>query len=485
MAYAEAALMLREHARKLKAAEVASDGILAGASVFAAAAIRNSEALRSALDSGPMPWLDAVRSAALAAVLVPLLLWYLGGYRSERREPLGFTVGRVAGATTLSALGLMAIAFALQLETLSRSVVALHVGIAFTLIAGYRTALAAFMQSMRTRGYNYRTVLFVGTGPRTRRIAERILAHPGWGIRVLGFLDDDPPRSYVEGLGDRYLGPVKNLHDLITREIIDEVIITLPRTCLARESTANAIALCEVMGTDVTIATDLFDMRIARPRFHDLLGVPGLTLSIPRRDRAVALAVKRAFDIFASALGLLVLWPALLAIAVKIRRESPGPALFVQDRVGLNGRTFPFYKFRTMRLGAADLLEELRHENEQTGPVFKMKRDPRTTELGKVLRKYSMDELPQLFNVLLGHMSIVGPRPPIPEEVAHYQPEQIRRLSVRPGITCLWQVAGRNRIAFEDWVRLDLQYIDEWSLLLDFEILLATIPVVWNGRGAS
>jgi exopolysaccharide biosynthesis polyprenyl glycosylphosphotransferase len=263
------------------------------------------------------------------------------------------------------------------------------------------------------------------------------------------------------------------------------VIVALPRQYLYRESVAELMALCEAVGVDVTIVSDLFQMRRARPYLHDLLGVPGVTLaSYPHRS-LWALATKRAIDIVGAVAGILIAGPLFLLVALAIKLDSPGPVFFVQRRCGLRGRTFPFIKFRTMYTDAEAQLEVLRVHNEVTGPVFKMKKDPRVTRVGRVLRKYSIDELPQLWNVLVGHMSLVGPRPPIPGEVSQYDLAVRRRLSVRPGLTCLWQVRGRSLIPFEDWMRLDLEYIDRWSLMLDFRILLLTIPAVLKAQGAS
>jgi exopolysaccharide biosynthesis polyprenyl glycosylphosphotransferase len=245
------------------------------------------------------------------------------------------------------------------------------------------------------------------------------------------------------------------------------------------------MALCEAVGVDVTIVSDLFQMCRARPYLHDLLGVRGVTLANYPHRLLWALATKRVIDIVGAVAGILITGPLFLLVALAIKLDSTGPVFFVQRRCGLRGRTFPFIKFRTMYTDAEERLEELRSYNEVSGPVFKMKNDPRVTRVGRVLRKYSIDELPQLWHVLVGQMSLVGPRPPIPGEVGQYELNVRRRLSVRPGLTCLWQVRGRSLLSFEDWIRLDLEYIDRWSLMLDFRILLLTIPAVLRGKGAS
>jgi exopolysaccharide biosynthesis polyprenyl glycosylphosphotransferase len=199
----------------------------------------------------------------------------------------------------------------------------------------------------------------------------------------------------------------------------------------------------------------------------------------------VQLAIKRLFDVAASSAALAALAPLMLSVAVVIKLSSRGPVLFKQQRVGRHGRPFHMLKFRSMVVNAEELKAKLMALNEQAGPVFKMKRDPRITPIGRFIRKFSIDELPQLINVLRGEMSLVGPRPPVPSEVARYEAWQRRRLSVRPGLTCVWQVSGRNEISFEEWMYLDMQYIDHWSLAQDFELILRTVPVVLTGRGAS
>jgi exopolysaccharide biosynthesis polyprenyl glycosylphosphotransferase len=228
----------------------------------------------------------------------------------------------------------------------------------------------------------------------------------------------------------------------------------------------------------------LFDVKIAKARLTQLEDVPLLTFETVVAKEG-QLFVKRIIDFVVSAVLLVLLAPVFIIVALAIKFNSKGPVLYRQTRVGLNGRKFTLYKFRTMFEGAEEKLTELEKLNEMGGPVFKMKKDPRITRLGRYLRKFSIDEFPQLFNVLVGHMSLVGPRPPIPEEVVQYEPWQRRRLSMRPGLTCIWQVSGRNKIDFDDWMKLDLKYLDNWSLWLDFTIIMKTIPVVFFGIGAS
>ena len=272
---------------------------------------------------------------------------------------------------------------------------------------------------------------------------------------------------------------MKNL--LIRLFGIDEVVFVVPR--LRLNHMENAINACETEGVKATIAVDLFDLKIARSRQTELDGIPLLTFETTIA-KEWQLFVKRAMDIVISGLAIILLSPVLIIGATLIKLTSPGPVMFKQKRVSLNGRKFVLHKFRTMYKGAHKEQLELRANNEMKGPVFKMKKDPRITPVGRILRKFSIDELPQLFNVFVGHMSLIGPRPLPTYEVEEFEPWQRRRLSMRPGITCLWQVNGRNKIDFEEWMKWDLEYLDNWSLWLDFKILLKTIPVVLFGIGA-
>jgi exopolysaccharide biosynthesis polyprenyl glycosylphosphotransferase len=245
----------------------------------------------------------------------------------------------------------------------------------------------------------------------------------------------------------------------------------------------DAVNACETEGIKATIAVDLFDLKIARAHPTDIDGIPLLTF-----ETTVAkewqLYVKRAMDVVLSGLGIIILSPFLLIVAVLIKLTSSGPVLFKQHRLGLNGRKFVLHKFRTMYKGAQEILSKVENLNEMDGPDFKKKKIHWITPVGRLIRKFSIDEFPQLFNVFVGHMSLIGPRPTVPDEVSLYRSWQRRRFSMKPGITCLWQVNGRNKIDFEEWMKLDLEYLDNWSLWLDFKILIKTIPVVLFGIGA-
>jgi exopolysaccharide biosynthesis polyprenyl glycosylphosphotransferase len=331
----------------------------------------------------------------------------------------------------------------------------------------------------RTRAELYRrNVLIVGTNPEARRIHDKIDSHAHLGLHVVGFLAGPDEPATAEALG--MAGDLKRI---VEERVVDDVILALPFEQL-REC-EQAIAWCEEVGVSVHLKVDFVRTLFAHTYPTVLDGIPMLTVSSIPHDPA-QLLVKRGLDLLGSLLGLVAASPVLLGCAIGVKLTSPGPVLFTQRRVGLNGRIFTLYKFRSMYQDAEERKRELAGRNEMGGPVFKMKNDPRVTAVGRVMRKFSLDELPQLWNVLNGDMSLVGPRPPIPEEVHRYERWQRRRLSMKPGLTCLWQVNGRNRItSFEEWMRLDLRYIDTWSLKLDLKILLQTVPVVLLAKGAQ
>ena len=274
-------------------------------------------------------------------------------------------------------------------------------------------------------------------------------------------------------------GGLEDLKVIIENHVVDEVVITLPMKSFYSEI-EQIITVCEQVGVEVKIPTDLFSLRLAKSsisNYHDIQVLEFYTSP----KMTPQLIIKRGIDVLVSAILLLVLSPILLLIAFLINMTSKGPVLFSQQRIGYNGRNFNCLKFRSMVENAEALKKDLASLNEQEGPVFKMKNDPRVTKVGQFLRKTSMDELPQLFNVLKGEMSLVGLRPPVPGEVSEYELESRRRLSMKPGITCLWQVNGRNSIPFEKWMELDRNYIDNWTLWLDMKILFQTIPAILKG----
>ncbi len=321
-----------------------------------------------------------------------------------------------------------------------------------------------------------RELLIVGTGP-LGRITGEDLTRRGANCNYLSW----PGEKVPEPLQGRLLGECSDLPVVLQREVFDEVYLCgLPHT--HERPIQSAVGTLETFG--VPFALPAYTVRLGRA--HPIASkavADGFLHYVTGSVKPKLRLLKRLLDIVASAAALWVLFPFLLVVAALVKLTSNGPVFFRQLRVGLHGKKFHMLKFRSMVINAEALKASLAAKNEQTGPVFKMRRDPRVTPLGRLLRKYSIDELPQLVNVLRGDMTLVGPRPPVPQEVALYEPWQRRRLSVPPGLTCLWQVSGRNDVAFEDWMYLDLQYIDHWSVGQDIGLLLKTVPAVVSGRG--
>jgi exopolysaccharide biosynthesis polyprenyl glycosylphosphotransferase len=302
-------------------------------------------------------------------------------------------------------------------------------------------------------------------------------SHRELGLRVVGFLDEDP--ALAEGSRWPWLGSLSDTERVLQEHVIDEVAIVLPFSLW--QYTDGIAHIAEEAGKIVRVPMDVLDHPFAEGKVEDLDGTPVYSL-VSGPDRALALAAKRIFDLLIAVIGLLVLAPLLGIIAWLIHRHDGGPVLFRQSRVGLHGRTFQMVKFRSMEIDAEARIDELAHANEIAGHAFKLTDDPRITPLGAKLRRWSLDELPQLWNVLRGDMSLVGPRPPLESEVSGYDLWHRRRLSMKPGITGLWQVRARHEAVFDRWVEDDLEYIDRWSLWLDLQILLRTIPAALEGR---
>lgn len=348
----------------------------------------------------------------------------------------------------------------------------------------FRFGVRLAIHQLRSLGYNQQRTLVVGANERSRHLIDVLREHSGLGYVVQGVVDNDANRSsLIDGSGVPFLGPIAPLEGMVSSGEVDEVYISLPVRS-SYEDIQNIAHLCEGSAVPVHMVADLFPMRVATSRLMHLEDIPLLNLStIPEAHGKVFM--KRAVDFIGSSLLIVCLSPMLALLALLVKLDSKGPIFFLQERVGQNQRRFKMIKYRSMVTNAEEIKASLLALNEQDGPVFKITNDPRITRLGRFIRKYSLDEFPQLFNVWKGEMSLVGPRPPIPSEVEQYTWSQRRRLSIKPGMTGLWQVSGRNEIGFEEWVELDLAYIDQWSIWLDFKILLKTFRAVVAGRGAS
>lgn len=408
-------------------------------------------------------------------------LYINGMYRSLRTKTFLEVVWIIIKAAFLTTIAFGTFVFLFKLKFVSRSFFTIFTALSCITIALEKFLVFGIMHYVRRQGYNYRRLIVVGTGSRAANFIDKIKRHPEWGLRIVGVVEDEKAHQGRMVQDVEIIGALEELQNILHKDPVDEVVFIVPRSKL--DNITNSLYICETAGVKATIAVDLFDFKIAKSRQTALEDIPLITFeTTPAVEWQ--LFVKRTADILISGIGLILLSPVFLIVAILIKATSRGPVLFMQKRVGLNGREFILCKFRTMRQGADEKLPELADLNIMKGPVFKIKNDPRVTLVGKFLRKFSIDELPQLFNVFMGHMSLVGPRPPLTNEVIKYAPWQRRRLSMRPGITCLWQISGRNKIDFDEWMKLDLEYIDNWSLWLDFKTLVKTIPVVLFGIGA-
>jgi exopolysaccharide biosynthesis polyprenyl glycosylphosphotransferase len=381
----------------------------------------------------------------------------------------------------------------------SRAMFLLAPGMIFLFLVIKTFLLRRLLVLIRRRGLNYRRVLLVGSGKPLEEFAGMIANHPLWGMRIKGIITDIPglqgssfnpesiPEAELFNHDDPRESPVfsdlEGAPSLLWRTSIDEVIM-LPGSANL-EQLRPLMEVCEEMGVRTHMPLNFFPTTIARPVMDRFEDIPVLSYW-STRDIGPTLLFKYAFDRIAALVLLLLLFIPLILVAVIIRLTSRAgePVFYGQPRCGLNGRRFTCWKFRSMHVGADQLREELEVMNEQEGPIFKMQKDPRVTRFGRFIRKYSIDEFPQLWNVIKGDMSLVGPRPPLPQEIEQYDRWQRRRLSMKPGLTCLWQVSGRNHLSFDAWMKLDLDYIDNWSLTLDFKILFKTVWVVLTGYGA-
>jgi len=420
-----------------------------------------------------------------------LALWHvilraLGMYRSHRLSSPRAEAWRALQATTLGTLAILNCAILLNIRLVTPAFILAFWLASSGLYVANRLAVRLLLARARRGGRNLRNVLIVGTNARAEQYACKVEAHPELGYSVLGFVDGEWSglEDFKRRTGRAVVASPDQLPQFLRGNVVDEVVIALPLgSCY--EQCARIIGICEEQGIVVRLFSDLFKLKLAKATVEVLEDEPVVTIWTGAMEGWPVL-LKRAFDIAVSALLLALLSPLLLLAALLVKLTSPGPVFFVQQRVGFNKRRIQVHKFRTMVADAERRLSEVAHLNEVSGPVFKIKDDPRLTPVGRALRKTSIDELPQLFDVLLGRMSLVGPRPlPVRDYEGFHHDWHRRRFSVRPGITCLWQVDGRSSLPFERWMELDMQYIDQWSLLLDFKILLRTIPAVLRGTGAA
>jgi exopolysaccharide biosynthesis polyprenyl glycosylphosphotransferase len=478
--------MLKHHARLLVIRSLAIDAAALTAAFLTAYWLRDSVLPLVLPEWFPHPlfelssyiWMNGVTLPIWIAALASFRLYHPSRLATFRRMPID-----IIKASVISLAILMGVTYALKAQDVSRSFVSAF-GVAS--IGFLITGRLILRNSLRRHGrpdYALSNVLVVGTGEKAQNFADLLNQNRKWGLHLLGMVSENRFGTYPNRAGDHVVvGNLDDLERICHKNVVDEVIFVVPGKILS--DMEDVFLLCEELGVNARIAVGIFPHLIARATLEDFANIPLLTFSTKPTNWA-ALMVKRIIDLSIAWSMLILAMPVWLLMTLIIKLDSKGPIFFCQERCGLNGRRFTMYKFRSMVADAELRMKEVFSQNELVGPVFKIKNDPRVTRAGKFLRKTSLDEIPQLLNVIKGDMSIVGPRPAIPAEVDKYERWQRRRLSMKPGLTSLWVVRGRNDIPFEQWMQFDLEYIDNWSLELDAKILLRTIPIVLTGRGAS
>lgn len=428
-----------------------------------------------------VPFSVYVPSVALLTGILVTAYWLEGAYREERGRLFFDELAVVLRGTVTGIAVMIVIVFLVWPNYYSRLIFG-YAGVATVLLLGVSRAIERAVVGWRRRhGLGVDRVLIIGAGEVAHSIMRTVCARPELGYQIVGFLDSDPSRANTDIGRFAALGTLDTLEEVLGANTVDEVIITLPWTMHGRIQ--RVMAECERQGVPVRIVPDLFQMTLSKVEVDNLNGIPLMGIREPvLRDWQVL--TKRTLDVLLAGLGLIVLSPVLVVIALAIRLDSPGPIIFRQKRIGKGGAEFTCLKFRSMCVDAEARIADLKCHNEATGPLFKMRQDPRRTRVGRFLRRTSLDELPQLWNVLRGEMSVIGPRPALASEVREYAPWHRRRLEVAPGITGLWQVSGRSDLTFDEGVLLDVYYIENWSLFLDLRILIKTVPSVLLGAGA-
>jgi exopolysaccharide biosynthesis polyprenyl glycosylphosphotransferase len=469
--------MLREHARALEKVIVAVDLVLVLLSLLVAGTVVGHSTVAHFLrTSGPF--------LVTCSLVWYLVLRYGGFYRSLRTRSYLSLFFQVTQTAVLAGVMNAALLFAMA-PRFSRGVYATHLALAFALILGWKFVIRATQKAVRKRGYNYRRILVVGAEDAASNLARHIESHTHWGYQIVGFVQQPQGPKKEEFEGYPVLGRLDRLVDICKQHTVDEIIFTLSREHIP--DIERVLPRLEAMGVTVRLTLDYYRPRQSRTMF-DFMGeddpLPVITYYRMTLD-PTQLSLKRLLDFVGSLVGLILTAFVLPFVALAIKLDSRGPIFFGQRRVGQNGRTFTCHKFRTMYIDAEARKEELLARNEMKGAIFKMRDDPRVTRVGKFLRKTSVDELPQFWNVMRGEMSLVGTRPPTPDEVAQYEEWQRGRISIKPGLTGMWQTSGRNKVDdFDKICQLDMAYIDNWSLGLDLKLLAKTLAVVTLGVGA-
>jgi len=427
-----------------------------------------------------VPLRNFLPAELLLTVILAIILPYTGLYRRTRGTPLTAKFSAIFNGTTVSVGLLIVTSYLSRLYAESRGLYLIAWGLIIVLVALNKMLFGALRTWLHRRGVGVENLIVIGASDTGKMMMQHIAAEPGLGYLLLGFLDDMP---YPDGRFGRFpqLGRVDKLAEVIEEYEVSEVIIALPSG--QHDKAWEIVSRCQEQNVRYKLVPDLFEMSLSTVDVDEIAGIPLIgfrepTIAGPNR------VLKRALDVAVASAALVLTLPVWLIVPLAIKLDSRGPVLYRQIRVGRDGKHFSFFKFRSMREGADEEWHRLRALNETDGPILKIRNDPRLTRIGRILRRTSIDELPQLFNVIRGEMSVVGPRPPLPAEVLQYEPWHHKRLSAAGGMTGLWQVSGRSHLNFDEMVMMDLYYIEHWSLGLDLKIMWRTIPAILTGSGS-
>ena len=461
---------------------VLNDAVLILAAFVAAYAIRYELQWFRAVDPVFQVDIWVYTPFALAMmVILPISFRFSGVYPYRRGRSLIEETYTIATAVTVGVVALITAGLFFSPLLYSRLIFLYFAFLATTLLGLSRFVIQLLRGHLRQYGVGVERFVLVGAGDVGRMVMRTVAARPDYGYQLMCFVDDNPAKGATDIGPFKGLGPVDNLPDVLDSQPVDSVIICLPWQ--SHRVIQRLLRTCEQRGVRAQVVPDLFQLTKNQVLVTDLNGIP----LISTRDVSIQgwnLILKRVSDLVFGSVAAVAGLPLMLLIALAIKLDTPGPVLYSQTRIGRNGAPFRCYKFRSMVVGADSMRPELADINEATGPLFKVRNDPRRTAVGRWLRRYSLDELPQLINVIRGEMSLVGPRPNLPEEAEQYEEWHKRRLAVSPGITGLWQVSGRSDLTFDEMVLLDIYYVENWNIALDIGILLRSLPAVLRGRGA-
>jgi exopolysaccharide biosynthesis polyprenyl glycosylphosphotransferase len=470
--------MIRERAREFTSLAVIADIMLMTSSYLIASVLFPLH-----LFSTEHYLLVMTSTWAIMISMTLCCLYFNHAYESMRAKSLSKIFAETLMATIQAFCAVVALLFIYKLKDVSRGFMLVYFASFFLLVLSRRVFQVQLLRRIRRNGRNYISILVVGANKTARRFIMMVDLYRDLGFKVIGLLSNEQYAREPKINPDiPVIGTFKDLDAILKKNVVDRVVFACRDDELPFNELKDHLQICEEYGVPTTMMS-----RFANTRYHNVtlenLGRMNLLTFTQKNIPLYSKLIKQTLDSLVSATAVVTLMPIMAVIAIAIKLDSPGPVLFKQKRYGLNGRLFNVLKFRTMCVDAEQKKETLDSKNEMSGPVFKIKGDPRITRIGKILRKYSLDELPQFLNVLTGEMSLVGPRPLPTYEIEKLERRHMRRLSVKPGITCLWQVSGRNNIGFDDWMKLDMKYIDNRTLRMDFFLLFKTFSAFFRGTG--